>query len=66
VSATTLVIMTITMFFTSGSNLKQAWQTIDVVKLEHCLQMNQTFAQGGAAAVVTVRCAALAPEQGPK
>lgn len=55
-TATTLVVMTITMFLPGGANLKQAWQIVETVTLEHCVQMNQIFAQGGTAAVMTVRC----------
>lgn len=57
-SATTLVIMTATMFLPNGGELKQAWQIIETTTLEHCVQMNQIFAQGGKAAVMTVRCEA--------
>lgn len=57
-TATTLVLMTITMFLPAGAHLKQSWQIVETVMLEHCIQMNQTFAQGGKAAVMTVRCEA--------
>jgi len=55
-TATTLVIMTATMFLPNGKELKQAWQIVETVTLEHCVQMNQLFAQGGPRAVMTVRC----------
>lgn len=55
-SATTLVLMTATMFLPNGSELKQAWQIVDTVTMEHCVQMNEVFAQGGKRAVMTVRC----------
>lgn len=55
-AAATAVVMTTTMFLPNGAELKQAWQTVEHVTLEHCLQMNEIFAQGGKAAVMTVRC----------
>lgn len=48
--------MTVTMFLPNGSEMKQAWQIQKLVTLEHCLYMNEIFAQGGKTAVVTVRC----------
>lgn len=55
-NATTAVLMTVTMYLPDGAHLKQAWQTQKVTTLDICLQMNEVFAQGGKAAVATVRC----------
>lgn len=50
------VVMTATMFLPNGVEMKQAWQTVETTTLDHCLFMNGMFAQGGKAAVMTVRC----------
>ena len=54
--AATVVVMTTTMFLPNGGELKQSWQIVETTTLEHCVQMNQVFAQGGRKAVMTVRC----------
>jgi hypothetical protein len=55
-SATTAVVMTITMFTPNGTELKMEWQKVERVTLEECLDTNRIYGQGGKARVVTVQC----------
>lgn len=55
-NAAVAVVMTATMFLPNGKELKQAWQIVENTTLEHCIQMNEVFAQGGKFAMMTVRC----------
>lgn len=50
------VMMVISCFLPNGAELRQAWRIEKEVTLDHCIEMNRIFAQGGKAAVITVRC----------
>lgn len=56
ISTTIAVIMTATMFLPNGTELKQTWQIIENTTMQHCMEMNEIFAQGGKNAVMIVRC----------
>lgn len=61
-----VVLMTVTMFLPHGTELKQGWQIVEPATLEHCIKMNEVFAQGGKAAVMTVRCEPIRPSSEEK
>lgn len=51
--------MVVICWMPNGTEIKEAWRIEQQVSIEHCLDMNRMFAQGGKAAVITVRCGEL-------
>jgi len=54
--ASIAVIMTITMFTPNGKTLKEEWQIVESTNMEHCIYMNEIFAQGGSRGASIVSC----------
>lgn len=61
---TKIVLMTITMWMPVNGQLHEAWRIEEKVTLEHCLMMNEMFAQGGKLAASVVRCEQQESENG--